>query len=241
MLEFKNFVYLDVQKTGSTYIRHFLQNFSRTPWITDQRHGPVDRYDSDKLYIISCRDPLPQYLSLYSFGCREKGKLRRRLARAGMANFYDGTIKGFTGWLELVVDPATGQKYLEDLDNHPILDLIGLQSLRFLRMAFPAYLKVFETINEKNDVKDRLKTDGLYKVLLKTETLTDDLTKLLKGEFGGILKEPAAAEKWLAETRRKNVSPEMGIDLAALSPEIVSLVQAREWLFFEELQYQPYI
>ncbi len=104
MLEFEDFVYLDVQKTGSTTIRRFLNRFSRTRVVQDDKHAPVERRDPDKLYIISCRDPLKQYLSLYLHGPSDKGGLRARLNKADMAHFYDGTNEGFAVKTETLTD-----------------------------------------------------------------------------------------------------------------------------------------
>lgn len=241
MLEFEDFVYLDVQKTGSTTIRRFLTKFARTNVVSDNKHRPVERRDDSKLYIISCRDPLKQYLSLYSHGNSGKGGLRKRLNRAGMSHFYNGTNDGFTSWLELLLDPVASQKYLLGIDNHRILDFVGLQTLRFLTLAFASPLEVFETLHAKHDVKDRLKTDALYSVVLKTETLTDDLRALITGEHSQIIKQRPAAEAFLAQDPRRNVSSNPGIDLKALSPAIVSRVQERDWLYFDELGYPPYV
>jgi len=241
MLEFEDFVYLDVQKTGSTTIRRFLNRFARTPVVCDKKHKPVERRDDAKLYIISCRDPLKQYLSLYSHGNEGKGGLRARLNTAGMSHLYDGTNEGFSSWLELLLDPIASQKHLLGVDNHRILDFVGLQTLRFLTLAFPSPLEVFETLHNKADVKARLATDKLYSVVIKTETLSSDLTKLVIGEHSTIFQRRVAAEGFLAKDRTKNMSINPGIDLKALSSDLVSRVQERDWLYFDELGYQPYV
>ncbi|MBA3810181.1 MAG: sulfotransferase family 2 domain-containing protein [Caulobacteraceae bacterium] len=241
MLEFEDFVYLDVQKTGSTTIRRFLKRFARTEVVTDHKHRPVERRDPDKLYIISCRDPLKQYLSLYSHGNEGKGGLRGRLNKAGMSHFYNGTNEGFTSWLELLLDPVASQKHLLGVDNHRILDFVGLQTLRFLILAFASPLEVFETLRDKNDVKERLRSAGLYKVVIKTESLSGDLKKLVTGEHSALFKRRSAATAFLDKDRTKNVSINPGIDLKNLPSDLVSRVQERDWLYFEELGYQPYV
>jgi hypothetical protein len=241
MLEFEDFVYLDVQKTASTFIKEFLREFARGAEVDHHRHMPVNSYNPKKAYIISCRDPLSYYLSLYSFGCIGKGGLAIRLNKKNMGHLYDGTADGFTSWLNLILDPQTSQQYLSGFDKHRILDFVGVQTLRFLTLAFPAPLEVFSTLNSKDDVSARLKTDGLMDVVLKTETLTSDLATLTSGRYGGMFKDPAAAERYLAKGKKKNRSAKLDIDPAALPPEILSLIRDREWLFFEALGYQPYL
>jgi hypothetical protein len=241
MLEFEDFVYLDVQKTGSTTIRRFLTRFAKTPIVQDAKHRPVERRDPGKLYIISCRDPLKQYLSLYLHGHAGKGGLRKRLNRADMAHFYDGTDEGFAAWLDLLLDPVTGQTYLMGIDNDPILDVVGLQTLRFLSLAFASPKTVFETLPDKAAIGERLKADALYSVILKTETLSDDLKRLVAGEHAGLFQASTMAEQVLDRDRHKNASTNPGVDLKNLSPGLVARVQDREWLFFDHLGYRPYI
>lgn len=242
MLEFEDFVYLDVQKTASTFIKDFLRQFARTEEVEYQRHTPVDHYDPEKLYIISCRDPLKYYLSLYSFGCSGKGGLAQRLARKEMSHFYNGTSDGFTNWLQLILIPESAQKYLSGFDRHRILDFVGVQTLRFLTLAFPAPLEVFATLNSKSDVASRFKAEGLTDVLLRTETLMEDLANLAAGPRGEIFKDRAAAKKYLSKNeKRKNKSMRLDIDLTALPPEILLLIQEREWFFFEDLGYEHYL
>ncbi|MGI8840785.1 MAG: hypothetical protein ACR2F8_08410 [Caulobacteraceae bacterium] len=241
MLEFEDFVYLDVQKTGSTMIREFLASFARTEIIYEKKHRPAERRDDDKLYIISCRDPLKQYLSLYLHGHAGKGGLRARLNRAAMGHFYDGTNEGFAAWLDLLLDPVASQKYLKGMDNDRILDFVGLQTLRFLKLAFPAPWSVFETLRDKADVSDRLKTDALYGVILKTESLIDDLKRLATGEHAGLFRDTSEATAFLDADRQKNASTNPGVDLKALSADRIARVQEREWFFFDHLGYPPYV
>ena len=241
MLEFEDFVYLDVEKTGSTTVRRFLTRYARTPIVQDDKHRPVETRDPDKLYIISCRDPLKQYLSLYLHGHSGKGRMRARLDRADKAHLYDGTNDGFAAWLELFLDPAAGRLYFKGQDKLRMLEFMGLQALRFLTLAFASPVEVFQTLHDKADVAERLKTDALYGVILKTETLIEDMKKLVTGEHAKLFDPPPASEPLLDESGRQNVSTNPGIDLKALSPDLLARVQAREWLFFDHLGYRPYV
>jgi hypothetical protein len=242
MLEYENFVYLDVQKTGSTFIRLFLREFAATDEIAGNKHRTVDKRIGGKLYIISCRNPLQQYRSLYTFGCLGKGKMRTRLENKGMLHLYDGSPTGFSGWLELVLTPSTSRKYLSGFDNHELLDVVGVQTLRFLRLALPSYRGAFDELKSKEDVLNAFQHDGLCDVLLKTESLNSDLLNLATGPHAALFKNTASAESYLTDRPKKNVSTEkFDIDLTALSPEILLLAQQREWFFFEALGYSPLV
>ena len=65
MHEFETFVYLDTQKTGSSFISYVLRRHSSEKEVLHSKHQPVgERYDPNKFYFISVRDPFDQYISL---------------------------------------------------------------------------------------------------------------------------------------------------------------------------------
>src|ERR1700761_4608499 len=104
MYEFPSFVYLDVEKTGTTFIFHVLGNFASEEAIQRDHHEPMPLdCDRSKFYFISVRDPLDSYISLYSFGCASRGKMRTRFDRRDLAHYYDGTTKSFNSWLNFTL------------------------------------------------------------------------------------------------------------------------------------------
>ncbi len=107
MHEFKTFVYLDIQKTGSTFITTLLEKFFPEHEVRKRRHiGMEKEFDTSKFHFISVRDPLDQYVSLYSYGCETKGKIFRRLNDREQGDLYDGTWDGFCRWLDFVLRPG---------------------------------------------------------------------------------------------------------------------------------------
>lgn len=73
MFDFDRFVYLDLQKTGSTYVAHFLRYSSKLKLVKRKGHMFItDDYDPSKLYFISIRHPLKIYSSLYRYGLQKK-------------------------------------------------------------------------------------------------------------------------------------------------------------------------
>lgn len=240
MIEFENLVYLDVQKTGSTFVQTFLRKFLAGGQVAGYRHKPVSHRIEGKLYVISSRDPLAQYRSLYTYGCSGKGGLRNRLVKRGVGDYYDGTTAGFEKWLALVLAPETVRKYLSGADKPAVSNLVGLQSMRFLGLALPAEGRL-EVGESKDKLKAALLEHGLCDIVLKAESLNEDLAALSEGEHARLFKNSEKIRKYLEKTPKKNASPTtFHIDLRALSSEITKLVQEREWLFFESLGYQPY-
>ena len=129
-------MYLDVQKTGSSFICSFLKNFSSEPKIRSEQHaGMPEDCDKSKFYFISVRDPLDQYLSLYSFGCQTDGQLYQRLQKKGYDDFYDGTWSGFRSWLEFILEPEHAQLLgggYGGKRSSKVSELLGYQSWRVL-------------------------------------------------------------------------------------------------------------
>lgn len=138
MYDFETFAYLDVQKTGSSFIAKLLQTFAKEPLVASRRHGRIAHRQVGKFYFISCRDPLDQLLSLYFFGCAGSGHLRTRLVAAGRTDFYDGSAPGFDAFLRFVLDPGNAEVFGEDYAASGIAPIAGLMTFRFVALAIPA-------------------------------------------------------------------------------------------------------
>lgn len=243
MLEFEDLVYLDVQKTGSSFVAAFLRTFAATKEVRSRKHGRVENRDDGKLYVISCRDPLGQYLSLYSYGCKGAGALRDRLVEAGLERLYDKTLDGFSQWLELIVTPEGSLKYLAGGDKDPwlaTLEYAGFQTVRFARMAIPKDTPIKRKNRSKAVLQTHLKSASLTDVVLKQESLNEDILALVR-KHAGKFKNIDRVETYLSDTHKINRTPETGIDPTKLPRELLAYVQEREWLYFEDLGYQRYI
>jgi hypothetical protein len=250
VLEFEDFVYLDVQKTGSTTIRRFLTRHGRGSIVEDRKHAPVRSKDPRKIYFISCRDPLKQYISLYSYGLGltstgsarpQRGAIHTYMERSGMADVYDGTPEGFSAWIDLVLDPATGQKIFGGRDSHPLLETIGLQSLRFAMLNLPSPQTALAQLTSVDDVIDSLACNGLADVVLRTETLSAQLHQMCDGAYGDIISNPDRARRRLDMEPAINESIDLGLSAETLPRSLRLAVQRRERLFFDLLGYEPYV
>jgi hypothetical protein len=241
MLEFEDLAYLDVQKTGSTFVSHFLRTFARSDVVRYEQHKPVEGRAPGKVYVISCRDPLAQYVSLYSFGCMNRGAFRGRLIRSGQGHLYRGTTEGLNEWLDVVLHPSV-RSYLSGYDDNAVLDSIGVLSMRFLRLALPDHLSAFAAIKKHRDAVRRLRGEGLCDVILRTETLNADLAALVTGEHRTLFKDHPEALRYLDTAPKENTTEGVfGIDPTALPARTLRLVQQRERLFFTALGYPWYV
>ena len=89
MDDFGRIIYLDVEKTGSTFISKFLQENMACQRVRKVKHGRIgNNFKKGSFYFISVRNPLSQYLSLYRYGCGGKGAIYESLAKSEHTQLY---------------------------------------------------------------------------------------------------------------------------------------------------------
>jgi len=77
-------IYLQLQKTASTHIALLLD--SRLPGKQVGKHGPLTRDPGGRMVVGSVRNPWNWYVSLWAFGCQQRGAIRNRLVASFPAN-----------------------------------------------------------------------------------------------------------------------------------------------------------
>jgi hypothetical protein len=240
LYEFPTFVYLDVQKTGSNFVLDFLRLHMRDDAIRLERHTPVEARDPYKFYFITCRDPLDQYLSLYSFGCEGRGRFRKRLGE----EMYDGTAAGFSQWLHFVVDEEnTGAtREMKKYKKSGIARFAGYQTFRFLNLSFASPHDVFAECRSKADLTQAFRTHTIWNECLRNEDLAPALADLTRRVLAPHLRDVDAALAYLDANEKLNTSER--VDKAEgfiVSDADKRMIEDREWFFFEELGYPRYM
>lgn len=242
MRNFGAFVYLDLQKTGTHFIGDVLMRFSRTPQLAYRMHGPVGPDETrDKFHFISCRDPLDQYLSLYSFGCEGKGLLAKQLHRAGRAALYDGTSAGFHKWLKMVLNPANADLLGEGYQRSGIAALVGFQTFRLLMLSIAEPARWVPQCRTRNDISALYDNANLADYYVRVETLRDSLVGLLQGPLAPYISDVPTAVAYTRTAPALNTSARVDADRGfSVPPTAAAAIEEREWLFFEKLGYPRY-
>ncbi|MEJ8570219.1 hypothetical protein [Microbaculum marinum] len=248
MHDFGEFCYLDLQKTGSSFVSDFLRRHVRLPELHFRKHKP---YRPRKLgggdrglMFISVRDPLDQYLSLYFHGVGGKGGLRNRLGRTlpdHASGLYSGSPAAFEDWVRFVLAPENAMYIGADYEKAPAR-IIGLQTFRFVRLAVRRPDRNLARIGRREDLNLVYETASLPFVVLRTESLNCDLAQLCRGRLAPFLIEPELAVRELLEGGTPvNASdrPDREQRLA-ISDDVRRLVQDREWFLLERFGYGPY-
>jgi hypothetical protein len=240
--EFESFVYLDVPKTGSTFIKGLLRKQCIGPQIAGRAHSGISNgYDYSKLCFISVRDPLDQYLSLYSFGCESKGGLYGRMRAMGAENLYDGSWSGFLNWLRFVLKPGNAACVDPDYaecGNGRICKLVGYQSFRVLCLTIPDAYAVLRKCRDREAVKQVYRSRKAHQFAIRFETFQQDLVELLKTSLRPYLKDLDKAIKH-ASRDAANTSKRVlkGEGEHALPNGLRRKLKEREWLLCEEFGY----
>jgi hypothetical protein len=240
MLEYETFTYLDVQKTGSTFICYLLQHFCSEKEMNFRKHGNVARHDPNKFYFISVRDPLDQYMSLYSHGCGGKGNLYHKLRKQGVDDLYNSSNRGFRRWLRFVLDPKNAALLDATYGSTELLpNLIGFQTYRYLELAMRESTETLAGCQTQDDIRKAYNEKKIVDDTVRNERLNADLERLIKGRLRSSFSDAKAALKFVKEGPRLNASDRidkfMEDDLVGKKGK--KLVREREWLLHELFGY----
>lgn len=236
MHEFKTFVYLDVEKTGSAFITQLLRRYCSEPEVRREHHQPMEAgCDRSKFYFISTRDPMESYLSLYSYGCDGKGKLLGQLGRRDKDKFYTGDATGFNDWLAFVLNGKNahflGDDYGEIADGN-IARKLGLMSYRYLRLAIPGPDALLKSVKRSPQIFQIHAANKLPNFAVRHESFCDDLCALVSGPLAHAIKDVPAALDHIKTALPVNASDRVDAyePRFRIKDRLSERMREREWL-----------
>lgn len=241
MIDFGKIVYLDVQKTGSSFVGRFLRECTGLPELGRQRHAPAKARRADAFYFTTVRNPLAQYVSLFQYGLQGRGGMVERFREAGMAESYQPSTAAFERWLGFMIAPENagffGVRYRNTLPH-----MIGLQSYRFLALSFIKPGPTLRTAKTKDDLRRVYAAKKLHSHVIKTESLNQGLENLLDCEVGALFKPREQVVSYLQNAQRaKRSAAVAGFQPSKISPEVINEVKRREWFLYENFYPQEMI
>lgn len=225
MHDFGKIVYLDLQKTGSSFVSQFLRAACLHPERRLLKHVWIeDDHRQDAVYFITVRQPLMLYSSLYRFGLDQRGGIHARLRSAGRLSIYS-SFESFTAFL---LDPANAA-LLHPRYEKAVAEEMGFMSFRYLLLSLQSPLTAIKTCIEEGRSVSSLMQRSIISHVLKNESLNGDLlrlsTELLPEHF-----DAAKARAFLAATPPVNQSKTSAGTLRLDSPALAAAVAAREGL-----------
>ena len=241
--EYNTFVYLDVKKTGSSFIAEFLRRFSKEKQIRYRGHAgmPADA-DRSKFYFISVRNPLDQYISLYSFGCDARGQLAQRLRKYSKDDLYDRTWRGFESWLDFVLDPENAlvlEPGYNRLASARVSEILGFQSYRVLALSLPGAKKLLMGCESTTALDAVYEQHKLPEWTIKTESLRSDLKKLVLLKLPDRFRDLHKAASFIETEKPINASKRVdGFDTGQkLNKALQRRLEEREWFLHKHFNY----
>lgn len=202
-----------------------------------RKHAPVVERVPGTFYLMSVRDPLAQYVSLFRYGVGGNGSLRAFIEAKGHGELYDisaaGPVAALERWLDFVLRPRNAEVLGEGY-HISCPGLIGFQTFRFMMLAVPNALERLRNVESRTGLRDIYAVHGLPEAVIRTEHLREDLGELIDGPLAPRLRDAGKARQDLYRTAPVNVgnsAPQL--QDASVSAELVSRVRAREWFVYE--------
>lgn len=184
MQAYGHILYMDVQKTGSTFVTRIFDEVLDLPKVEYRKHSRLKRpKEPGEFVVLSSRDPLDAWVSLYNFGCEGKGRMRLGLDRAGVADaFYAGDAPDFAAWVRYLHDPANASIVGERYEDFAHLG-IGFQNYRELVMSIARPEAVLADVADRSGVVAAYERGCVVDVRLRHASLVSDLEQLLTHEL----------------------------------------------------------
>ena len=233
MHDFGRIVYLDFQKTGSSFVSQFLRAACLHPEIKLQKHVWIRQdYRPDAVYFTTIRQPVMLYSSLYRFGLEERGGVFKAIKSAGLISVY----RSFESFLAFLLDEENAE-ILHPHYTRKVASELGFLSFRHLQ--FPVE-KVKAAI-ESNEPITALMGQSIISHVLKNEHLNAELlrlsTEVLPEHF-----DVETARDFLDRSPRVNQSKLLPDVVQLQSKDLVLQIEAKEAIllqYYHELDVTP--
>ena len=225
MHDFGKIAYLDVHKTGSSYVSKFLNSCCTLETLRFSKHDWVrDDWRSDCFYFITLRNPYDMYSSLYRFGLDKKGGVFSRIKKFGMLDCYESFEKFVNFCLEEQNANILGYSYTREISKH-----IGFMSFRFMKLSLQFPMKQINECIRKGHSLDTLEPKFITKLEIKNEKLRSELMRLsldLFPEYFDVIK----VHDFMNTNLRVNESQITKDKVDDLSEETLARMSDQEWL-----------
>jgi hypothetical protein len=203
MLSYDSFIYLDLEKTGCTFLRETLKVICASRPVQDIKHLPLQALPAVPR-IMTIRHPLNYYVSLWKYGLDGRGGFYEACRSSHPMAFADGSPRSFRCFLNLALNAGTiifGRQPLS----------LDIYTLRIINQLVPlADRPAFE-----NSLDGDLSPGALMTrlqpfapdALIRTESLNEDFHRLVNaGRLSFIPLKPGWQSLYPLDARKNNAS-----------------------------------
>lgn len=225
MHDFGKIVYLDFQKTGSSFVSSFLRAACLHPETKLQKHVWIgDDYRADAIYFTTVRSPVMLYSSLFRFGLDRRGGIFRSIKSAGHLSVYES----FETFCEFLLDEDNAE-ILHPFYSRAIAGEIGLMSFRHLLLSLQYPVRKISEASEQNMPLRDLLQQSIVSHVLRNESLNEELLKLSSETLPEHFDQRKAAA-FLSESPRVNASSQVPESVSLGSDSLRREIEAKEAL-----------
>ncbi|MBL0374778.1 hypothetical protein JJB09_22450 [Rhizobium sp. KVB221] len=256
MIEYEKFIYLDMYKTGSTYVVSLLNKLMAGKPVRSFRHAPLTKgrpffWKQGKFAFATVRNPWDWYVSMWAYSIQQPNVLffrdvRKVLGDEGAKKLFDpeNPKESFAVWLKSLNDPDFLKAVMTDhpYSRSPLNKFLGFYSYRFIRVTTPhpaLFLRRWYMWNMDRAIAHQ-KRWAIYDKVFKSETLTEDFSNFVlenkercgfKENAKGILKRNAPTPK---NTSNRTLTSYRDY----YTPELRDLVARRDRLLIDLFGYE---
>lgn len=225
MHDFGSLVYLDLHKTGSSFVSAFLRHAAILPEVKFIKHEWIrEDYRAEATYFITVRQPLSLYSSLYRYGLDGRGEVRSRLESHGALGAY----ASFDHFVDFALEPRNapllGYGYDDDIARET-----GFMSFRYMKLSLVFPMRRIRAQMAVGRPLAELRQDFITSHILKNETLNADLARLSL-ELLPQYFDAAKARAFLARPQRLNESATAAQEVRLTSTALRGELARREEL-----------
>ncbi len=230
MHDFGKLVYMDLQKSGSTFVSRFLRETCILPELREWKHGRLNgRPKKGVYYFVTVRHPVAQYSSLFRYGLDGRGGLYERLQKLGKGKLYSGDEGAFNQWLRFVMDYRNAAYLGEGFEKVPESFDLGFLSFRYLMMCLAKPERTLLLKPEVMELSEFVRENSIIDHIIYNEVLNEGLIELstrIRPEFF----DQEKVEKFFREEKRVNESATGAEQLGALDEQVRALLKRKEGL-----------
>ncbi len=256
MIEYDSFIYLDVYKTGSSYVYGLLRRLHAARPQRIDRHAPLTKgrpffWKRGKLAFATVRNPWDWYVSMWTYSMQQPNVLFFRNARSvlgaeGARELFDpdNPRHSFDRWLRSINDPETLGKIMAEhpYSRSPVNAFLGFYSYRFMRVTTPhpdLFLRRWYVRNMSDAIAWQ-KRSAIYDTVLKCEGLSTSFADfaLENRERCGFRPDTERILARLASTPRNTSNRAMTHYRDYYSDELRQLVARRDQLIIDLFGYR---
>jgi len=264
MLISKQFIYLELHKTGCTHTRDILYRHCKDECEIIGKHNTYEQIPrkyreifKERIKIANIRNPWDWYVSLWSFGCQGKGGLYTRLTngidiktfvKEKLNILYPKLNPSF--WANLYSDPEDKEnfriwlKYILLVNKHSIgegfkessiSNIVGLLTYRYIKLFTFFGTEILNSLSSLTELEHHDSRNNFIDFIIRNEHINKDIISISKDI--GIDSSAAKSVIKAISNKRTNSSIRNKDYKVYYDDETANLIREKEYFIIKKYNY----